>query len=327
MKKYIFSLILILNIANLFAYDQQAYKELLAGGKKFENADLSKAKIKNMDLSDVAFINVNLSGAFFHNSMLTNVTFDSCNLSKATYCDVVFNNSKILNNSNLTYCIFAKVIFDSSEISNSFMPNAKLLETDFMISRFCNINMDSSEFDTVNFSGCTLENINFRAAKLELVKIYETVQIGKGLIFDQTSFSRCCLLGINEKSSVIGTNFFGTIFKNSYFLNLNFDSCTNLDQVSWATKSLFSNISSTNPKDLEAFAKKLKANGAKVNGEWITDKEYWDKFDTHYCKKFFANLWPSLAYLVAFTAVGSFCPPLAPVAGATASSAAAGVGH
>ncbi|MFA6534868.1 MAG: pentapeptide repeat-containing protein [Candidatus Babeliales bacterium] len=223
MKKYIFSLILILNIANLFAYDQQVYKELLAGGKKFENADLSKAKIENMDLSDVTFANVNLTGAFFHNSMLTNVTFDSCNLSTVTYCDLVFNNSKILNNSNLTSCIFAKVIFDSSEISNSLMPNAKLLETDFMVSRLCNINMDSSEWDTVNFSGCTLENINFRAAKLDLVKIYETVQIGNGLIFDQTSFSRCCLLGRNEKSSVTSANFFGTIFKNSYFLNLNFD--------------------------------------------------------------------------------------------------------
>ena len=35
MKKYIFSLILILNMFNLFAYDKQAYKALLAGCKKF----------------------------------------------------------------------------------------------------------------------------------------------------------------------------------------------------------------------------------------------------------------------------------------------------
>ena len=323
MKKYIFPFILILNAASLFAYDQQAYKELLAGGKRFENVDLSKAIIENTDLSDITFVNVNLTDAHFNNSMLTNVTFDSCNLLHSKYDDVVFNNCKILNKSNLMHSSFKKVIFDSSEITDSSMADASLLEIDFMASRIYNVDMYNTELEAVNFSACTLEHIIFRTAKLELVRIYETAQIGSDLIFDQTSLSRCCFLGQKERSSVIGSNFFGTIIMHSYFVNLNFDNCTNLDTVSWATRSLFDNISSISPRDMEIFSKKLKANGAKVNGDWTTDKEYWSNFDSHYCEQFFAVLWPSVAYLGTLVGVGLFCPAAAPIAAAAASGAAA----
>lgn len=323
MKKNIFSLILIFNIANLFAYDQQIYKALLAGSKRFENVDLSKARIENMDLSDVTFVNVNLVGALFNNSMLTNVTFDSCNLSNSTFYDVIFNNSKFLNNSNLTSCIFAKVIFDASEINDSIMAEAKLLGTDFMSSRIYNVNMYNARWKTVNFSACVLENIDLKTAQLEFINIYDTAQICSGFIFDQTIFSHSCFLGRKERSSIIASNFYGTIMLKCYFVNLNFDNCTNLNQVGSAEKSLFDNISTINPKDLDIFAKKLKDNGARVNGDWTTNKEYWDKFDSHELEKFFAQLWPNLAGLAGGAAVGFFFPPASVPAAAAARATAA----
>ncbi len=323
--KNVFSLILILNAANLFAYDQQTYKELLAGGKRFANADLSKAKIENMDLSDVTFVNVNLTDACFHNSMLTNVTFDSCNLSGSIFYDMVFNNSKILNKSNLAHSIFEKVIFDSSEINNSSMAHVKLSETDLVAARIYNVDMYNTKLESVNFSACTLEHINFRAAKLELVRIYETTQIGTDLIFDQATLSQCCFLGQKERSSVIGGDFFGTTIMHSYFVNLNFDNCTRLDQVGDATKSLFDNISSISPNDLRIFAERLKFKEAKVNGEWTKDKDYWSKFESHYCKQFFAALWPSVAYLGTFAFVGLVCPAAAPIAASAVSGGVSAV--
>lgn len=314
MKKYIFLLILILNIFNLFAYDKQAYKALLSGGKKFENVDLSNTKIKNIDLSDVVFVNVNLSGSCFKNSMLTKVKFDSCNLSGSKFYDVVFDNALFLNKSTLKYCIFERIIFDTSEINGAIMANTKILNSCFTSSKIYNVNMDSSELESVNFSACTLENIDLRAAKLELVKIYETTQLCSGISFDQAHLSRCSFLGQAQRSSVIGSNFYGATIANSYFVNLNFDNCKNLDKISDAPRSLFDNIFSINAADLDTFAKSLKNHGAKFNREWLKDKDYWDQFEAHHAKAFFAQLFPKLLGLTVATGISCVCPAVSPFA-------------
>jgi uncharacterized protein YjbI with pentapeptide repeats len=263
MKKLILILMVFLSTAKLFAYDQLAYARLMHGEKDLHGADLDGAIIQDIDLTEVDFTGANLRNVQIRNALISASTFDHVILQGAQISDVAFMGCEIRNKSSFDHATLDRVTFDHSEIADSFFNFATIHNTDFLNTPMTNTTMNNLiDGFKIRFIASKLNKVQFIGAAIRGLIICGTAEIGCELNFEGAQIVQALFLGNVTKSFLYKSNSDLALLNGCFLLNIKFENCRNIRTMAAGIKSIFSDVSFTNPEDIESLASK----GAKVNG-------------------------------------------------------------